>query len=516
MSHDAGEPTVDAAVTVKRRNPRRYALSALGLVAIIAAAALVQSVPHPRVVRPPVEFLPASTRAAIVIDVRPDSSAGRQLREAWSASDIEHLGGRAADLSQELANWTGLQLDLRKDVAPWFGGEVAVGSVGLTNEHGLSARSVVVIARATSLRRARASLDRAVAAMADKLEWKRFTAKRPGGYIIVWRDPVREDHIAYANRDGCLLVSASLKVIEQCLVAVDSPKDRLLNARSFQQTFSRLPKHPVVWAYLDVGYMSQGTRFLLPALRRGWGGVVREFVHGFSRGGESRRRRDLGGLAIALSPDREGVRLKAAYAPERAPSEKASPTRLEQLASLLPQTTEGYMLVHEPRRFLPLSSGDARGRIASRAAPLPLALLRPDAWINDLPDNLLVALVPEPGKGELAVLVAAPSEEMIGSARLFLASAVPHAVSGEVDHFFLVAGSEDALRQARLAVEDGKQRLAPARGRDCEFEVWAQPARLSAAASQIEEFRLRGWMLLAGGEGELILKTTPRSLLGEG
>jgi len=496
---------------------RRYALSALALSAIIAAAVLIQSLLHPETVQRPVEFLPSSTKAAVVLDVRADSPAVLKMREVWPAQDISHLAGRAAELSQEIINWTGLQLDVKKDVAPWFAGEIAAAAVPVEDDIALNPRSIVVVARTNSLRRARAALDRAVKPMAHDLEWRRFTARRPGGTIIVWRDSARQDHVAYATRNGCVIVSASLEAVERCLVAASDPEQRLVGAKSFEAVFSRLPKDSVAWAYLDAGYASAGARWILPALRHGWTGLLRQFAREAGANGHRPPRRDAGALAIAAAPEKDGLRLQASYASADRVQQTSSPTptRLARLASLLPRETVAYALIHEPRRFVSLG-GERGHRLLPRRGWLsggPFSMLDPTAFLGTMPSEAMIAALP-PRDGEAELLIAAPSEELVGPMRLMVASSVPHGVSAEIGGFLVVASSDTALQQSRQAASDEKQRLSPPRGKDCEFEVWARAGLLSGGDFPLQELLLRGWVAGVGGEGEMVLRARPRRLLG--
>jgi hypothetical protein len=511
MIEDGGS----APVGKRARDWRRYALSGLALVAIIAVAALIQSLLYPQKVRRPTEFLPSSARAAIALDVRPDSPAVVKMREVWPAQDISHLADRAAELSKEVVSWTGLQLDMKKDVAPWFAGEIAAAVVPVEDDIALNPRSVVVIARTSSLRRARAALDRAVKPMAHDLEWKRFTARRPGGTIIVWRDSMRQDHVAYVVLDGCVIVSASLEAVEQCLVAASDPGQRLTGTEPFRASFSHLPEDSVAWAYLDVAYASSNAQRLLLALRHGWISLLRQIARGTAAERSSSLREGVGAVAIAAAPEKDGLRLKASYASADRSPRKPSPTRLAGLASLLPPDTAAYALVHEPGRFLSFGHKGARSmlpRQSGRGGGL-FAPFNPLVALSELPDDVMIAMLP--AKNDAAeLLIAAPSAEIAGSAKLLLASLLPHSVSSEVAGFFVVASSDAGLQRARQAAGNEKHRLSPSRGKDCEFEVWAQAGLLSGGDFPLQELLLRGWVADAGGEGEVVLKASPRRLLG--
>ncbi len=496
---------------------RRYALSALVLVAIIAAAVLIKSLLQPEVVQRPVEFLPSSTKVAVVLDLRPESPAVRKMREVWPAQDVSHLADRGVELSQEIVNWTGLQLNVKKDVAPWFAGEIAAAAVPVEDDIVLNPRSIVVVARTNSLRRARAALDRAVKPMAHDLEWRRLTAKWPGGTIIVWRDSARQDHIAYATRNGCVIVGASLEAVERCLAAGNDPEGRLVGAKSFEAVFSRLPKDSVAWAYLDAGYASAGARWILPALRHGWTGLLRQFAREAGVNGRRPPRRDAGALAIAAAPEKDGLRLQASYASADRVQQTSSPTptRLARLASLLPRETVAYALIHEPRRFVSLG-GERGHRLLPRRGWLsggPFSMLDPAAFLGTMPSEAMIAALP-PRDGEAELLIAAPSEELVGPMRLMVASSVPHGVSAEIGGFLVVASSEAALQRVRQAASDEQQRLSPPRGKDCEFEAWAQAGVFPGADFPLQELLLRGWAAGVGGEGEVVVKAKPRRLLG--
>jgi hypothetical protein len=140
-------------------------------------------------------------------------------------------------------------------------------------------------------------------------------------------------------------------------------------------------------------------------------------------------------------------------------------------------------------------------------------MLDPTAFLGTMPSEAMIAALP-PRDGEAELLIAAPSEELVGPMRLMVASSVPHGVSAEIGGFLVVASSDTALQQSRQAASDEKQRLSPPRGKDCEFEVWARAGLLSGGDFPLQELLLRGWVAGVGGEGEMVLRARPRRLLG--
>lgn len=518
-----GERTAQSSHSPTGRPIGRYVIAALGLIAIMVVAALVHNLLRPRVERPPAEFLPSSTRAAVAIDLRPDGPAMRTMKQVWSKSDMEHLARRATDLSQEMVEWTGLKLDVRKDASPWFGGEVVVGTFAGEDTPAFAPRAMVMIARVTSMRQARNALDRAVKPMAKELEWRRLIARRAGSDVIVWRDPMDQAKMAYATRDGCAIASPSLDAVETCLLAARNPKGRLIAGDAFRRSFARLPGDTVMWMYLDVGQAAQVARRIVTGLQRGWFQVLRQFSRGSLLETEDGEQKDAGSLAIAAAPVKDGLRLKAVYAWAKAAAEKpGGRNRLGELASLLPKTTVAYALAHRAQRLMPAGSrqdGEREGRPPSM---FPFAFLGPMAGARSLPENLLVVAVARPDGEQTgvardrAIVVAAPTEEMTLPARLFLAALLRKSVSADIGEFSVLATDEETLDQCRRALEQKGERLPGSHGSGRELEMWAQPSRVSGTMGGIAEMDLTAWESDGGGEGEMVIKAAPGKLLGGG
>ena len=509
---------------------RSYLVAALVLIAILAISLSLDSWLRARARRAPLDFLPTSTRLALSVDLRPDSAAMRSMRMVWSGSDVAHLAGRATELSQKLVDWTGLKLDLRRDASSWFGGEVVAGAVGGETGMPLGPQStaagsrrppsLVLIARITSARRARASLDRAVAPMARDLDWRKSVLRDAGGRITVWREASGQEQIAYATQHECLVVGITSAPVAECLLAARQPDRRLAAVDGFRRATVRLLPDSAIWCYLDLASASQMTRYLLPALRHGWLGLVGAYLEGeIGFGSQESAPGTAGALAVALAPQRDGLRVRGVYASPK-PGEAGASPHLEKLTRLLPRDTIAYLASHRPIALLPLV-GRLPPRLLTPPPRNPTKRWRPfpplGPWLgpNALPKDILIALLPRPGERRLAMVLAAPSGQMTG-ARGWLAAALMRgdAPRTTIGDYSVIASDEEAIRQCQLAAKDSSQRLSPPRGRDCQFEVWVRPGRLSHALARFEEAQIRGWEAAGGGEGELSLKAEPRRLLG--
>jgi hypothetical protein len=514
----------------KRGLDWRYPGSAIALVAVVVGVVVVHSLLYPRINRGPAEFLPATTRVAVVADLSPGSASVGRMREVWPAADIAHLTERATDLSQELTDWTGLKLDLSKDAALWFGGELAAAAVGEAGQP-LGPRSLVLITRVTSLRRARVSLDRAVAPMARDLHWQKSVLKRDYGPITVWGAAPGKEEVAYATVDGCLLLSPGSAAIDECVLAARGLKPRLGASQAFQKSTQGLAGESLLWCYLDLASVSRGTRYLLPAITRGWSGVLREHLR--SGLGIERVPEPAGAgsaLAFGVIPEAGGIRLRGTYWRASASSTAPASAHLERLATLLPRECVAYALVHEPAggwlpllglsqpagRVFPRLPADSSGRRGERAKPSLLAGPQiPWLALAVMPRDLLVALIGPPRGEGPAVVLAAPSKQIVGPFRAFASSLIPGSVSAEIGDITVFASRQQALRACEAAAKDGARRLSPPRGVGCSFELWAEPSVLSRELAHFSEVQLRGSETAGGGEGELSLKAEPRHLLGD-
>ena len=503
----------------RRRPIWLYAVAAATVVVAIAAVMIAEQFLRPGMTRPPADFLPATARAVVAFDLRPSSPAVLKMRQVWSKSDVDRLEHRAIDLSQSIVDWTGLKLDVRKDVQPWFGGEMVVGTVRTDTAPAFSPRSVVLVARATSMRRARAALDRATNPTAQKMEWKRLIARRDSDTITVWRDEMHHSQVAYATRDGCIVVSPSLDVVADCLVAAQHPAERLVTSAAFTRSYERLPPDTAIWAYFDVATAARVTQQVMPALLRGWIWALRKLAYGMygrQTNAPEHGRRERGALAVAISPNKDGVLLKGVYASTEETAASAVPNQLEQLGRLLPRDTAAYVLAHEPGRLAPTQARPS----ASRRSILPFMFLGPAAGLASLPDNLLVAAVASPGAspsqtaGRLATIVAAPAEEMIPPARLLFGALLKESSSATIGDFYVMATHQEALTRCRRAFADKRERLPIAHRADRELDAWAEPSRLSRTMEGVKEVGLTAWASPGGGEGEVVVKAEPRRLLG--
>lgn len=508
------EPQEEARSEAAARAPAarrigRFAASAVGLVALIALVVAAQSLLRPRVTRAPVEFLPTETRLAVGVDLRPDGPAMKKMRAAWRDDDIAYLSRRAVDLAQEAVDWTGLKLDLRKEAAPWYGGRLAAGALPGVERP----TSAVLVVSASNLRRARASMDQAVAPMAKDLEWRRSRLRQAGGRLTVWRNGAGKDEVAYAAVDGCLVVASTAEGVERCLAAARDKRRRLAEQESFRRAAGRVPEDAVLWVHLDPGLFADAAHFALPAMRQGWAGVLKEYLR--SAGGRRGPGRGPGAeapraLAMSVAPERDGVRLSGIYWRGRAGKEAASAAHLEKLAALLPKETAAYLLVHDLGRWLraPGREGAAPG---GSGVPLPFGF-----WpgLTRLPEDLLVAALRRPEGKQPAVVVAARSDEMTAPLQSLVGMGLRGSASGQVGEFTVIAGDAEALRQCERAAKEAAERLSPLRGEGSQFEIWVRPEALVGPRAEFVELWARGWQSPEGGEGELVLRARPRLLLG--
>lgn len=482
-----------------RGRASRLLIAATSLVAVVAIAAAAYVLAQPRARRDPADFLPSSTRAAVFLDLRPEGAAMQQVRQVWPEADVAHLRDRGVRLAQELVEWTGLELDVGRDVAPWFGGQLAAAAVGDKTIQALRPQGLVLIASATSTRRAQASLARAVRPMARDLAWKRRTLMRQGVRISAWRDARGRDQVAYAARHGCLLVGASADTISQCLLAEQSAGRQLAGMRAYQEAARRIPADSPVWCYLDVGVAAQASRYLGRGLTAGWRGVLREYLRGALRGRERGGAGAAGVLAAALLPRADGVAIKAVYSEPARREAEASPAHLERLAVILPREAVAYVLVHRPGRWLPYAE----------AFPLP-----PGLGSAVLPEDLLIALVAQSGKRQPAIVMAAPSEQLRGPARQLAVLAAKGQKFATVGDLAVVASDQEALRECELAARRPERRLSPRRGAGTTFELWARASALSSELAGLQEVSVKTWEQAGGGEAEVRLRMRPRDLLG--
>lgn len=490
-----------------RTRPLRSCLiSGLSLVAIIAAAALLQSLLRERGARPTTDFVPASASVAIGLDARPEGSSLAR----WSAEDRRILAGRAVELAQQVVDRSGLQLDLEEKASLWFAGEVLVASVGHPHARPLMPRSFVLIARVTDMRRARGDMDQAVAELAREASWERDLVRSEGRTIVVWREPGRRSEIAYVATEGCLILSASSELLDLCLEAADDPGQRLLEAEDSLEIFQPLPDDRFLWCYANPSDVLPMVRSLVPALSEGWVGFIRSYFGRRSRpAGEGSVP---GRVAVALTAEADGLRAHVNY--WRAPSaEVPSPTSDSgALPRFIPHDAAAFVFV----RGLPdLASlllpergpdGPLHGRAPSGG------LLQRLLTGEKLPEAALLTLLGR--KTGRPVLAGAFTGASAAQAAGRLAALFPDGKVMEANGTALFAADAEALAQLEEAARNPESRLDLPIGPDVTLYLWGRPDVVWPRLEGMAEIRLSVRGDASGGKAELHLRGEPRRFLG--
>ena len=503
--------------------PHRWRLgvyfgSAVVLVAIIAAAALLHSYLQARVIRPPTDFLPAVTRAVVVLDVRPTAPAALLVGSTWSPTDVDALADRAVQLAQTMVDWTGLQLDVKKDASRWFGGELLAASIGGVGSHASGPRSMVLITRVTDLHRARRDLDRAVADLAHEGGWRRTVLRSDARAVTVWGEPGRQSAIAYAAADGCLLVSPNDKAVEACLKSAADPSDRLTETPEFKETRTPLPGNALLWCYLGASDLLDATTELLPELWHGWPEVLRAYL-GRSpttpRPGPRPTARAAGTLAFAATPEKDGIRLHLNYRRSAAEQSMPASPAADDLLKFIPRETAAYAIVRDLQRItLPAPRHQRYRPDAARPfhlwGPLSLLLLPP----RDLSGSVLVAVMPRHNGKRAPALAGALADGGAAETGQWLSKLLPHAQKAETEGVTILASDKDTLEAIQAAARTPAKRLQVKAEPGVRVEAWVCPAELSPAFERIGEIGLKVRDDPAGAQGELYVKAEPRYLLG--
>ena len=502
------------------RHRRLYLVSAAALAAIVVVAALLHSFLETRIVRSPTEFLPASTHAVIDLDVRPGSPAMLRIESAWQESDAEILAGRAVELAQWVFDWTGLQIDLSEDTSSWFGGEVLVASIAPSRLQTLTPRSVVLIARATDLRRARRDLDQSVAELAREGGWGRSVLRAKGHTIVLWGHPNDRSEIAYAALDGCVLLSASEDLVQLCIETAEGSSQRLTESAEFKEATRSLPADAFLWCYASAPDLIHTARTLLPELRRGWLGVARAFL---GQSASPRGEMDAGGagtspgsVALALTPEGDGLRLHANYwaGPGKAPA-SLSPESAK-LLDLVPRGAVAFALVRGlPDLVSPLLVKS--DRLPKHRAFLPFLFWDPMGFLlreGDLPEAVLVTVLPKDGEAGQVAIAAALSGPAAAETARRLQHLMPQAKTGVVQDAQVFATDTEALRQIQEAAADEAARLDISTQSDVRLQAWARPGEVWPALGKIGDAGFQVRDNATGAQIELSVKAEPRHLLG--
>ncbi len=519
-----------AACTARSSHNRRfhnYLLIILALAAAIAIALLTHIFFRSRLLRPPGDFLPASTIIAVGTDLRPASPAMRHLRQTWSQSDINHLARRGTHIAQQFVHWTGLQLDLEEEASAWFDRELILAALAPSDPPPAGPPAFVLIARVTNTRRARISLDHAAEPLARAGGWVRSVIRRNGHNIILWTRSSQRPALAYAADEGCLLIAADDRIVEECLSAAAHPAERLTSTPEFAAAFRGLPPDSLIWGYAGILPLQRHLQQALPHLRRGWLPLLQYYRRGMpppppSRGPAPRPAQASSGvLALALTPESDGIRLLGAYR-GGPPREPQSSQQWSALAEVLPQEAIAYAFVHEPLRWLRALLPSLEPLPARRGAPplippartlLPLAI--ESLGLRETPTDALLALLPRNGQPHPALLLALPNPQPAPVPRRIPPPISPVAKE-QIGDMLIVASDQEALAQCRRAAGDASTRLTPELEPTAQLQAWARPGKISPALADFEELQLQVREGLEGGEGEVLLRASPRALLGGG
>lgn len=495
---------------------RLYLVSVAALAAIVIAAALLHSLLQTQIVRSPADFIPTSARAVIDLDVRPGSPAMLRIESTWRESDAEILAGRAVELAQWALDWTGLQLDLSENASSWFGGEVLVASIAPSPVRALTPRSFVLVARATDLRRARRDLDQSIAELAREGGWQRSVLRANGHSIVVSGHPDDRSEIAYAALDGCVLLSASEELVQLCIQTAETPSQRLSESAEFKEATRSLPADAFLWCYASAPDLLDTARTLLPQLRHGWLGLAKAFL-----GGPTRFRGGLtpggsgtppGSIALALTPESDGLRLHANYwaGPGKAPS--ALSAEGAKLLDLVPRGAVAFALA---RGIPDLVSSFVPP--PKRRALLPFLFWDPMGFLlqeGNLPEAVLVAVLPKDGDARELAVVAALSGPGAAETVQRLQQLTPQAKMAAVQDAQVFATDAEALRQLQQAAADEAARLDIRTQPDVRLQAWARPGELWPALGKIGDAGFQVRDNATGAQMDLAVKAEPRHLLG--
>jgi hypothetical protein len=515
---------------VRAASRRRFVLPAIALVAVALVGVVISLLVRRETGRDPIEFLPAQAAAAVDFDSRVSAPAAVRLAKTWSAADVRRLSERATEVAQKVVDWSGFDLDIKKDVLPWYGGEVVVASLAQKEMRPLSPDTLVLVARTKSMRGARASLEKAVRSFAREAEWRRRVESREGETVVFWVDRPGRDQIAYAVKDNCLVVSRHPALVGECLRAAKQPSRQLGQAPRFRTTAGKMDEEGGAWAYFDVAATARAGKLLAPvATTANWVGVVRDYLRRHDRESATTAAaddEDLGVIAVGVTPEPKGVRLRGVY---RGAGDGAvrpvTPARVVQFA---PREAAAYLFLRNPgERWLRMMAPDPFGSAAPESGPSAAGSLAqtvmsrllppPTAWLGftRAPTEVLVVVLPRGHGSRPALAVVAPEDQVATPPRGILAALSRQTTSAVVGDLEIVGTDAQAVKACEAAMKSPRARLSPAPAEGARFDAWVKPAALSHRFGQITEIRVQGREVEGGGEGELSIIAPPRYLLGE-
>jgi hypothetical protein len=414
------------------------------------------------------------------------------------------------ELAQGMVDWLGFALDVKKDILPWFGGELLIVSVTGQGERErpLTPDSMVLILRTKSMRKARASLDRGVKPFAREANWYQKTEAHAGTKVTVWADMSGRSRLAYAVKDGCVLIGNRPEAVGYCLAAAGNAAGRLTYDEGFQATVGNRPRETVAWSYFATDSLAQAGKAVLPGITKGWPGLLGRYRNYASLGRRGEQTAS-GALGLSLSPIREGAEVRAVYRAADSGEAGTKENTLGRVAKFAPEEAVLSVAIHAPGEWLeglaPKQGEGAWGRLLPSLQTTWLGL-------EQMPSDLLITVLPKQHSSRPALVLAAPAGELPVPPRGLLSRLFPKPATAVVDKIAVLATDEQALRQCSLAAKRAGT-LVDLQG-DVRFVISARPGGIAPELDYVRGIKVVGRATPGGGEGEISLAVPPRYLLG--
>ena len=466
--------------------------------------------------RSPLDFVPASAQLAVHLDTRLANPGARQALRYWSVSDLQRLGERGTELAQEAVDWAGFELDVKKDVLPWYGGELVVAMVGLEGERSLGPDSVVLIARTTDARRTRRTLDKGVEPFARNAAWKAGTGRVEGEKVAVWRAETGGPQMAYFTKDGCVFIAKRPEILAQCLRAGREATTRLTASAGYKASVAALPNESVVWAYLDASAAAQTAHDLLPAAMRGPAGIAREYLDP-SHASVTATPSAPGRVAVlGVVPARDGVYLRGTYRGSKEEKPAKGTGKLAEVARFVPRDAFAYVALHLPQDW---PSAVLPKQPAGRANMLfpfpasPLAML----GFDRAPTEIVLVVLPRAKGKDPGVALLAPVGQLPVPPRGMIAMQSPKLASAVLGKIAVWGSDAQALTQCQQAGASAQDRAPVEVAADTRLLAYLHPVGdVVFRLPHLNEVRISIADTAQGNEAEVTLLIPPKYLLGNG
>lgn len=224
-----------------------------------------------------------------------------------------------------------------------------------------------------------------------------------------------------------------------------------------------------------------------------------------------------GSVALAVTPESDGVRLHANYWAGKEVSPSTSSPHSTQLLDLVPGDAVAFAVLRGLPRLVSPLVGDSGPPSGGRDVFVPFIFRYPMSFLLDdgsIPEAVLITILPSKSDERDFVAAAAfaglDTDETIGRIQKF----VPQIATATINEAQVFAANAEALDRIRAAAEDEAARLETRALPDVRLQAWGRPGELWPRLERFGDVGFQVRDKATGAQMELSVKAEPRYLLG--